>query len=95
MSKAITVLKQLSTAESTFNKFKGLFAIYKPPDIDLLEIYHRLKYVMYQGINQLPNRQVEDIVKIDQDNNLIYLDKNLADTVQGKTQRGSIVAQDF
>ena len=83
MSKSLTTLKTLSSAESVFNRFKGIFAIYKPPDYDLYDVYKQLKYTLLNGINQLQNKPVEDIVKIDEEKNLIYLDKNLADTFEG------------
>ena len=76
--------KALSPAEIAFNRLNGMFSIYKPPDMDLLQIYNKLKKIFYKGINELPNREVEDIIKIDEKKNLVYLDKNLADTVQGK-----------
>jgi hypothetical protein len=82
MSKSLVSLKKLSTAESIFQNFKGLFCIYKPPDIDLIHVYNQLKTTLIKGINDLPNRDVESIVKIDDEKNLVFVDKNLADTKQ-------------
>jgi hypothetical protein len=72
-----------SIGEVTYSNLKGLFCIYKPPDMDLLEVQRKLKYMLVKGMNQLPCRPVESIVKIDENTKEAYLEKNLADTVQG------------
>jgi hypothetical protein len=83
MKKLLVPLKTLSAAESAYQNLKGVFSIYKPPDLDIQGVYSKLKRALYQGINELPNRSVESIVKIDDNKDLVYVDTNLADTELG------------
>ena len=80
---AVSLIKKLSTAETAYKNLNGIFCIYKPPDMDLYEIIDKLKTTLSEGINTLPCRPVEKIVKIDECNDKPMLAINYADTVQG------------
>jgi hypothetical protein len=79
---ALTTLTNLSKAELAYKCLRGVFCIYKPPELDLTSLVQTLKKTIVGGINKLPGKPVESVVKIDDTNN-IYLDKNLADTKEG------------
>lgn len=81
---AVSLIKKLSTAELAYKNLNGIFCIYKPPDMDLYDIIDQLKTNLTDGINKLPSRPVEKIVKIDEFNDKPTLAFNYADTVQGK-----------
>ena len=80
---ALTTLTNLSKAELAYKCLRGVFCIYKPPELDLTSLVQTLKKTIVGGINKLPGKPVESVVKIDDDTNNIYLDKNLADTKEG------------
>ncbi len=90
MKKLLAPLKTLSAAELAYQNFKGVFSIYKPPEVDLKGVYNKLKRALYQGINELPNRSVESIVKIDDEKDLVYIDTNLSDTVLGNLSKHNV-----
>ena len=72
-----------SPAEVAFQKLNGLLCIYKPPNTNLIEIIRKIKLGFVKGLNEIPTRPVQDIVKFDDSNNSVYLESNRADTVQG------------
>jgi len=75
--------KVRSPAELAFQNLSGLFCVYKPPDVDLIEVMRKVKYGFVRGINALDTRPVQEIVKFDEANHSVYLQKNAADTIQG------------
>ncbi len=82
----IKTLKKESPGEYVFKRLTGLLCLYKPPDMDLAEIENKLKYVFNRGINEMPCRPAEKIVKIDGSTSdarksALIVD-NLADTVE-------------
>lgn len=79
-----TFSKIRSPAEQAFQKLNGLFCIYKPPEMDLVEVMRKAKLAIVQGINAVPSRPVQQIVRFDDPNNSVYLEANKADTVAGK-----------
>ncbi len=83
--RVLNSFKKLTPGESVYKKLNGLICIYKPPDYDLVEIVNKLKYACVHGINLLPCRPIEKIVKIDESsenkNEPIIVD-NLADSVE-------------
>jgi hypothetical protein len=84
MSRSSSLVKRLSTGEKVYkNLSSGIFSIYKPPDMDLIEISKKIKYKLVNGINELPCRPIEKIVKLDKMNNEPYIGINLADSVEG------------
>lgn len=70
-------------SDEIFRKLNGLFCLYKPPDASLLDILRKLKYSLVKGLNELPKRPTEQIVKVNEQKNILTLRKNLADTVEG------------
>ena len=76
-------IENKSLAELAFQKINGLLCLYKPPDIDLIEIMRKIKLGFVKGINEIPSRPVQEIVKFDDINNTVYLQHNQADTVEG------------
>lgn len=75
--------KVRSPAELSFQKLSGLLCLYKPPDVDLIEIMRKLKYSFVKGINDLASRPTQQIVKFNDSTNSVYLETNSADTIQG------------
>ncbi len=75
--------KVRSPAELAFQNLSGLFCIYKPADVDLIEVMRKVKYGLVRGINALDTRPVQEIVQFDEANHSVYLQKNAADTIQG------------
>ena len=82
-TKLLVNVPSRSSAELIYSKLHGLISIYKPPDIHILEIMQKLKQSFVRGINSLPCRPVEQIVKVDDQSGLVYIDENKADTIQG------------
>ncbi len=72
-----------STAEKLFKGFKGVFSIYKPSDMTYDDISSSLKFAFAIGLNEKPCRPTESMVKIDDDNDLVYISPNLADSPLG------------
>lgn len=88
MSPGSSLVKRLSTGEKVYKSLSsGIFSIYKPPDMDLLEISKKIKYKLVNGINELPCRPIEKIVKFDKINNEPYIGINLSDSVEGLFKR--------
>lgn len=83
MNSSVVRFVKRSPSEYKYSKLKGLFCIYKPPDMDLLDVYKKLKFHLVDGLNNEPCRPVEDIVKIDDETNQIFVAKNPADSVEG------------
>ena len=87
MSKLRVVMnsaRSLTEGEQLYNRLSGLFCIYKPPDMDLAdEATPLIKHALVNGINLLPCRPVEHIVKIDEERNEPRVEPNLADAVEG------------
>lgn len=75
--------KTHSPAEVAFQKLNGLLCVYKPPDVNLLEIIRKIKLGFVKGLNEAPARPVQEIVKFDDINRSVYLETNRADTVEG------------
>lgn len=80
---SIVKLKELSQAEMVYRQLNGLICIYKPPDMNMISVYQKLKHALVNGLNELPCRPVENRLKIDEEKNIAYVDKDLADTVEG------------
>ena len=81
---ASSLVKKLSTGERIYKSLsKSVFSIYKPPDMDLLEIHKKLKFKLVNGINELPCRPIKKIVKFDEITNEPYVEKDYADSVEG------------
>jgi len=80
---ASSLVKKLSTGEQIYKSLNGLFCIYKPPDMDLLEIHKKLKFKLVNGINELPCRPIKKIVKFDEITNEPYVERDYADSVEG------------
>ena len=72
-----------SQAERAYEKLSGLFCVYKPPDMDLLELMRKIRFVCLKGLNELPCRPVEQLVKFDDSNNRVYLEASKSDTIEG------------
>ena len=77
---ALVIKKQ---SERIFHKINGLICIYKPPSMKLNEVSQKLKYMFVKTLNDLPCRSIKKMVKIDDENNKIYITKNLADSPLG------------
>lgn len=75
--------KTHSPAEVAFQKLNGLLSVYKPPNVNLLEIIRKIKLGFVKGLNEVPARPVQEIVKFDDINRSVYLESNRADTVEG------------
>lgn len=76
-----------SLGENIFNRLNGLIAVYKPADMNIEEIKSKLKYLFAQSLNDMPCRPIEKMVKIDEDNNSIYITENMADSPLGNKTR--------
>lgn len=86
MSKtAVVTYKAITASESAYKSLCGLFCVYKPPEMDLATINKTLKGALVRDLNKLTQKPVESIVKIDEEKNLVYLDKDFADTKEGKS----------
>ena len=85
--------KVRSPAELAFQKLSGLLCLYKPPDVDLIEVMRKLKHGFVKGINELPSRPVQEIVKFNERTNSAYLELNTADTIQALGHR--YIFEDF
>ncbi len=83
MSKnALVTFKTISNAELVYKKLRGLFCVYKPPEMDIPTIANKLRSVLSMELNMLPQKPTEQIVKVD-DQDDVYLDTNFADTKEG------------
>jgi hypothetical protein len=86
--KAISLVKFpnkiLTPGEFSYKKLNGLFCLYKPPDMNLEEITKKLKHYLVHGINKIPCRPVDKIVKIDEKNDDSIVDIDYSDRVEGK-----------
>jgi hypothetical protein len=94
--RVINPLKKLTPGESVFKNLKGLICLYKPPDYDVIEIINKLKYSFVHGINLLPCRPVEKMVKIDETSGKMLepvIADNLADSVEAVGPR--YIRRDF
>jgi hypothetical protein len=80
---ASSLVKKLSTGERIFKSLNGVFCIYKPPDMDLLEIHKKIKFKLVNGINELPCRPIKKIVKFDEITSEPYVENDYADSVEG------------
>ncbi len=76
--------KILTPGEFSFKNLNGLFCLYKPPDMNLEEITKKLKHYLVHGINKIPCRPVDKIVKIDEKNDDLVVDIDYSDRVEGK-----------
>ena len=76
-------LAKETPGELTFRRLNGLFCFYKPPDMDLYDVFGRLRQYLVSGINELPCRPIENIVKVDDESDQICIRKNFADSVEG------------
>lgn len=88
MSKSFLPVLRLakeSPGELAFRRLNGLFCIYKPPDLDLMNVFDKLRQQLVSGINQLPCRPIENIVGVNDESDEICIRKNLADSVEGWT----------
>lgn len=93
--RVLNPFNKLTPGEAVYKKLNGLICIYKPPDYDLEEIVNKLKYTFVHGINQLPCRPVEKIVKINDDSpqHEPMIVNNLADSVEAVGPR--YIRRDF
>ncbi len=83
-SRALVNPRASNEGERVYNKLNGLFSIYKPPDMDLAtEGLRLLKHKLVYGINLLPCRPIEQMVKIDDESNEPRIEPNMADAVEG------------
>jgi len=85
--KAISLIKfankVLTPGELSYKKLNGIFCLYKPPDMDLEEIRKKLKYYLVHGINKMPCRPVDKMVKIDEKNENAIVDVDFSDRIEG------------
>ena len=88
MSPGSTLMKRLSVGEQVYKSLSnGIFSIYKPPDLDLLEISKKIKFNLMKGINELPCRPIQKIVKFDNITNEPFIGRNYADGVEGISRK--------
>jgi hypothetical protein len=73
----------LHKSEKIFNKINGLICIYKPPGMKLADITQKLKHMFVKSLNEMPCRPMEKMVKVDDENEKIYITRNLADSPLG------------
>ena len=78
-----SLIKKLSPGEKVYKNLNGIFSLYKQPDMDLVDLYDKIKYKLVKGVNELPCRPIQNIVKIDQKTNEPYVGINFADSVEG------------
>ena len=84
---ANSVIKRVSVGEQIFRNLNGVFCVYKPPDMDLIEVLRKVKTTLLKGINDLPCRPIEKIVKIDEQTNKLYIGRNMSDSVEGDSRK--------
>ncbi len=83
MLKSFKTLKKMSPAEIAYEKLNGILCVYKPPELDSLEMIRKLKFAFLKGFNELPSRPVEHVVEFNKNLNSVDLVPNKADTIQG------------
>ena len=80
----VNAAKVINRAEAAFRNLHGIFCVYKPPDMDLATLNQTLKHNLVTSLNKLDEKPTTSIVKVDDTNNqIVYLDKNYADTKEG------------
>lgn len=68
--------------DSLYKNLSGFFCVYKPPDMNLAEIYNELKYCLAKGTNETWKGKQKQFVKVD--GNQITLTDDLSDRVESK-----------
>jgi hypothetical protein len=81
------LVSKRAASEQLFSKLHGLFAVYKPRDLTGDKLVEMLKYALNSGLNERACRPMESIVRIDEEQNWVSKQVNLADSPLG--MRGS------